>query len=233
MIFLRGDLHGGAAEELQHLTEEAHPELYRCTKEDYLIILGDFGCIWRQQRDAKEVELLDRIKAFPWTTLFFTGNHENMDRLYSDEFEECPMFGGTVKKIYDDIYMLQYGQHYTIDERTFFVVPGAPSIDKFRRVRGVSWWETEELSHTQWKEVIKAAKKLKKVDYILAHDVPTSVWFDLRQLHWAASTTSKGLEEVTKVLQCKAGFSGHYHMDKLYSDHNWRVLYNQPIELKG
>lgn len=237
MIFLRGDLHAGQAGELKYLNKEIHPELYYCTKQDYLIILGDFGFIWGNKRNPRELkELYDFKFKYPWTTLFLPGNHENYDRLYSDEFEEIEMFGDKVKVIYDDVYMLQYGRCYTIEGKTFFVVPGAESIDKEYRIENVSWWKQEQMNYSQWREVFDKAEELKSVDYILAHDIPESVFYylisdptfgTLKKI----SSTSKGLQSLIEKLEYKQGFSGHYHVDKHFPDMKWEILYNGITQL--
>ena len=73
------------------------------SKEDYVIVLGDFGGVWynlgdeaHQKMEQRKLEDLDQ-KSF--TTLFIPGNHENYARLMSDEFPEIEWHGGRVRQI--------------------------------------------------------------------------------------------------------------------------------------
>jgi hypothetical protein len=79
----------------------------------------------------------------PWTTLFIDGNHENFNRLFSEEFSEIDMFGDKVKKISDSIFYLQRGRVYKIDGKTFFTFGGGESIDKNSRLINIDWWSQE------------------------------------------------------------------------------------------
>lgn len=51
------------------------------TKDDYVIICGDFGGVWDEGK--METVLLDWLDSKSFTTLFVDGNHENFDRLYA------------------------------------------------------------------------------------------------------------------------------------------------------
>lgn len=48
-------------------------------KDEYLIIVGDFGGIW--YGTGRDNELLDRYAKLPFNILFIDGNHENFDAL--------------------------------------------------------------------------------------------------------------------------------------------------------
>ena len=52
------------------------------TKEDYVIICGDFGGVWSKDKESnEETMLMDWLDCKSYTTLFVDGNHENFDRL--------------------------------------------------------------------------------------------------------------------------------------------------------
>ena len=114
MIWVTGDTHG----EFHRLGKSNFPESDMMGKDDYLIILGDFGGVWDLQASAKEMRTVGWLNQAPFTTLFIDGNHENFDRLLSDEFEEVEMFGDKVKQISDTVYYLQRGRVYDIDGTT-------------------------------------------------------------------------------------------------------------------
>ena len=56
------------------------------TRDDYMIICGDFGGVW--DGGKKEERNLDWLEDLPFTTLFISGNHENFDLLRKYPTEE-------------------------------------------------------------------------------------------------------------------------------------------------
>ena len=72
-IFITGDTHG----DFSRLLPAAFHEQRDLTKEDYLIICGDFGSVW-DGGDAEQ-QWLDWLETRSFTTLFVSGNHENFD----------------------------------------------------------------------------------------------------------------------------------------------------------
>lgn len=76
-IFVTGDLHGQI--DIRKLNKRNFPIQDELTKEDYLIIVGDFGLVWH---DTKEEQYWTKwLSTRNFTTLFIDGNHENFDRL--------------------------------------------------------------------------------------------------------------------------------------------------------
>ncbi len=78
MIYITGDLHGNPSK-LDLFCEQIKQPL---TRDDYVIILGDFGMVWAA--DAQYGYFSDTIRIheffeekYSWTTLFIDGNHEN------------------------------------------------------------------------------------------------------------------------------------------------------------
>ena len=69
MIYATGDLHGNSLRFLP----QYFPEQSEMTKDDYMIVCGDFGCVWRG--DKSDDPQLDRLEALPFTILFVDGNH--------------------------------------------------------------------------------------------------------------------------------------------------------------
>ena len=87
---------------------------------------GDFG-IWHD--NAEERYWLKWLNNKPFTTVFVDGNHENFDRLYSDEFPIVDFHGGKAHKIRDNIYHLMRGYVFEFDGKRFFCLGGASSHD--------------------------------------------------------------------------------------------------------
>lgn len=105
MIFITGDTH----QDYRRFTELCFPEQKEMTKDDYVIICGDFGGVWNYQHESeREKMLMDELEAKSYTTLFVDGNHENFDRLYDYPVELW--HGGKVHKIRPSVIHLMRGQ---------------------------------------------------------------------------------------------------------------------------
>ena len=116
MIYITGDCH----REYRRFNTQNFPEQKGMTKEDYVIVCGDFGGVWSfEKEDKEEKHLLDWLEEKPFTTLFVDGNHENFDRLY----------GGKVHKIRPSVLHLMRGQVFEICNRSIFTFGGASSHD--------------------------------------------------------------------------------------------------------
>lgn len=229
MVYLTGDTHS----DLRRLTSKVFPEGRELSKEDYVIITGDFGLIWDRVPSDKELHWYKWLEEKPWTTLFVDGNHENFDRL--DLLEEIDKFSGKVGKLNDSVFHLKRGEVYIIDGHKIFTFGGGMSIDKNRRIPGLSWWDREFPNHREYKNGLdNLAKHDYKVDYILTHDAPSSMYKILDEKFGIIKTTEhdlpKFLEEVETLTEYKAWYFGHFHYnDPLDEKHN--VLYEDVIKI--
>lgn len=77
MIFITGDTHMPI--DMGKLSRERFPIQDQLTKDDYVIICGDFGGVWDGRWHDKRC--MDDLNARNFTTLFIDGNHENFDLL--------------------------------------------------------------------------------------------------------------------------------------------------------
>lgn len=175
MIFITGDTHGIV--DIHKLSASSFIHGKNMTKEDYVIILGDFALLWYPEGNEKvkqDNHWLDWLDAKPWTTLFLDGNHENHSMLYDLLIIE--KFGGKVGQVRDSIFHLKRGEVYEIDYNKFFVMGGAYSIDKLQRIEGISWWKEEEPSHAEYEYGLSNLEKNNwEVDYILGHTCPGKI----------------------------------------------------------
>lgn len=165
MIYIIGDTHGDMSRLYNYQQKN------KFTKNDYIIVCGDFGFIWNG--DYKKI--MKKIgRVIPATVLFVDGNHENFDIILSKETET--KWGGTVTKFWDNVYYLNRGEVYTIEGHTFFCFGGAHSIDQAWRVPHKSWWE-EEIPTLE--EIMKGAENLEnnlnKIEYVITHEAPAII----------------------------------------------------------
>ena len=94
MIYITGDTHV----DFSRFEEDKFPIQSEMTKNDYIIICGDFGGVWNYIVESiYEKHWLDWLNNKNFTTLFVDGNHENFERLYNYPVEEWR--GGKVHKI--------------------------------------------------------------------------------------------------------------------------------------
>ena len=228
-IIVTGDIHGNP---FQRLNVENFPEGKTYTKEDYVIILGDFGLVWDDS--AMEHSCLDWLENKPWTTLFIDGNHENYDLLNKFPIEEWG--GGRVQKIRSSVIHLLRGEVYDIGGYKFFAMGGARSHDiqdgvlevgdprikiwkkdnfKLFRINHISWWEEEIPNEEERKNALKnLAENDYKVDYILTHEAPSSDVILMDHLLYHPDEYSKWLEmEIRQKVKYKKWFFGHYHLN--------------------
>lgn len=124
MIYFTGDTHG----DFRRFSSEFFPEGKSCTKDDFVIILGDFGGVWKLMEDGGDERYwLNWLEEKSWTTLFIDGNHENHDRLNAMPVEEW--HGGKVHKIRSSVLHLMRGQVFHIGGYRMFTFGGACSHD--------------------------------------------------------------------------------------------------------
>ena len=229
MVYITGDIHGNP---FQRLNLENFPEGKTYTKEDYVIILGDFGLVWDDS--AMEHSCLDWLENKPWTTLFIDGNHENYDLLNKFPIEEWG--GGRVQKIRSSVIHLLRGEVYDIGGYKFLAMGGARSHDiqdgilevgdprikiwkkddfKLFRINHISWWEEEIPNEEERKNALKnLAENDYKVDYILTHEAPSSDVILMDHLLYHPDEYSKWLEmEIRQKVKYKKWFFGHYHLN--------------------
>ena len=124
MSLVEGDIHGKP----ERFSSDLFKEGKELTKDDYVIILGDFGLIWDYQGENKnEKYWLDWLNDKPWTTLFIDGNHCNFDRLNSYEVSEW--HGGKVHFIRPSVIHLMRGEIFNIGGKKILAMGGAESHD--------------------------------------------------------------------------------------------------------
>ena len=216
-VFVTGDTHG--AHSIGKLWSNSWPEGQRLTKNDYVIIAGDFGLVYYPEGQNKA--LLDHLDRQPWTTLFIDGNHENFDRLYSYREKDC--FDGPVGVVRPSVLHLKARGHvYNIGGRRIWTFGGGVSPDKDQRVEGESWWPQELPTEGEMGYGLEQIKRYGgKFDYIITHDCPSRVLIPCWKYFKHNNSPSKRnptiigdyLEKVAGMVSFKRWIFGHYHND--------------------
>ena len=221
MIYLTGDTH--IPLDVEKLNTRSFPEQKKMTRDDYVIVLGDFGLLWHEDKEYYWWKRWFEEKNF--TTLWIDGNHENHD--WIDSLPVSEWHGGKVHMISPNIIHLMRGQIFTIENNTFFTFGGALSIDKEMRRENVTWWAREEASYAEQEEGLKNLEKYNnKVDYILTHTCPDeliNIMFPEAK-YKADSVTGKYLDYISKIASYRKWYFGHWHVRREMG--KFLVLYN-------
>lgn len=224
MIFITGDTH--IPIDISKLSSKNFHKSHELTKDDIVIICGDFGGIW--DKSAEELYWLNWLNNKNFTTYFIDGNHEN--HIMLNEFEQVEINGGKARKIRDSIYHLMRGQVFEICNKKFFTMGGATSHDKELRQEGVSWWKEELPSKEEYKEAnLNLEKHNWTVDYIITHCASNRIQKNINPTYDVDELTNY-LDKLEDKLKFQKWYFGHYHIDeKIDSKHI--VLYNDIIEI--
>lgn len=225
-IFLTGDTHNST--DIKKLNIENFKEQKDLTKNDYLIILGDFGFPWTYGESKEDKYWLDWLNDKNFTTLFLDGNHENFDQLYT--YPIVKFNGAKCHKLRDSVYHIMRGEITTLNNTNFLCMGGALSIDRVYRKENISWWKEENPTYKEWE---RAFINIDKADVILTHDAPYSV---LNQLLRAEKdevnkTLDRLLERNTRA---NKRYFGHHHIEEhiKYKGVDFYALYNNIVEIK-
>ncbi len=233
-IYITGDTHG----DVRRLNTTSFYEQKEMTKDDYVIILGDFGLVWDYKGESREERnWLNWLEEKSFTTLFIDGNHENHDRLREMSVEMWN--GGKVHKVRPSVIHLMRGQVFNIDGLKIFTFGGASSHDikdgilepgdprikkwwkdytKLFRINKQSWWEGELPTKQEMAEgLINLEKNNWKVDYVMTHCTASSTTAIIGDGHYGQDILTDYLQEIKDRLKFKKWFFGHHHIDKQIS----------------
>lgn len=182
-------------------------------KDSIIIHVGDVGFSQKASGWLKERHLiyLQRILDSKNIDLYLAyGNHD--DQFYWREY----------KNPFSRIHFCDTGLHM-IEGLSFFFICGAISIDRFRRVEGVSYWKNEGVD---FKKVFAEITKVSQVDYVISHTAPSSFYpYGFNNILWAFQEDAdlkedlleerNLMEEVKKRLftkfNIKGWVRGHFH----------------------
>lgn len=255
MIYVTGDTHGDFKRFSKKNLEKQHITL---TNNDYIIICGDLGLCW-----AKDASFEYNCKIFserPYTVLWVQGNHENYDMI--EEFPIEVWHGGKVRHIVrDKVILLERGQVFEIDNKTFFTFGGAASHDiqggildpsdpdfakkkkmlnsseneKPFRVLHESWWPQELPTETELQEGLHNLESINyKVDYVITHCCSTSLQNKLCNgmlSIYQPDILTDYFNGIEKKLQFSHWYFGHYHNNANVAD-KYTLLYNALIPIE-
>lgn len=206
MIYITGDLHGMID---GYRLEQNHFDYSGLTRDDYLIVVGDFGFVWHgTQQDQDNMAFL---KELPVTILFIDGNHENFDALEQYPVEQW--HAGMIHRIADNIIHLMRGQVFLIEGKRYFTFGGGTSIDKARRTEGVSWWPQEMPNMQEYETGLATLDAYEwQVDYVLTHTAPSQIIKRIAP-YIGKDKLNDYLATIDMELRYTHWYFGHYHVE--------------------
>ena len=236
-VYVTGDLHGDM--DIRKLGTRNFSEGRNLTKDDYVIVAGDFGLVWDVNESGQSEQYwIDWLSNKKWTTLFVDGNHENFDRI--NALPQVELFDGKAGMLTKSIFHLKRGEIYNINGSKFFTFGGAYSIDKARRKSFISWWPQEEPNKAEMDWGLENLERHNnEVDYVVTHTAPTEVIKEMSEYRlnfyddyyiMKMDSCSKYLSEVKKRIKFKKWYFGHFH-DNGELDDGFHVLYHDIIKV--
>ncbi|WP_300957923.1 metallophosphoesterase, partial [Faecalibaculum rodentium] len=201
MIYITGDIH--REQDIHKINPREFEAGNHLTPDDYVIICGDFGCIW--DGGSGDRFWLNWLESLPWNTLFIDGNHENFDVL--NTYPIVDYKGGKARQIRSNIFHLLRGEVYDIGGRSFFTFGGAFSHDVQYRTEHLNWWQDELPTKEECENGYRNLNACNwKVDYVLTHDVyeshPMAGKYEKSMDHYDASRQDiqKYLDDIVVLL---------------------------------
>ena len=249
MIYITGDCH----KDFSRFIMKNFPEQKQMTKEDYVIICGDFGGVWCSRKDnRKSIDDFDLnwLEEKTFTTLFVDGNHENFDELYKYPVKEW--HGGKVRELRPSVLHLMRGEIFEISGKIIFAFGGAGSHDikdgiiewdangrwkktakkweregKQFRINHYSWWKQELPSQ---EEIENAWKNLEKqnyqVDYIVTHCCPNTLLFEVAMKKYRNIEVAENYEDKNMLTELLDTINGKVKYKKWFFGH-----YHEDMEI--
>lgn len=252
MVYITGDTHG----EWNRFSIDNFPEQKDMTRDDYIIVCGDFG-IWND--DKTERWWLKWLSEKSFTVLFVDGNHENFDRLFGEEFDVVEFHGGMAHKIRENIYHLMRGYVFELCGKKFFTFGGARSHDisdgvlypedyasrkelfnayrnavskrKLVRIKNLSWWEQEMPTQEEMKRGMDALSLCdNSVDFIVTHCCPSHIASVFSMGMYKPDELTSYFNMVAETVKFSKWFFGHYHDNRVIMS-KFVMLYEQIIRV--
>lgn len=237
MVYVAGETHG-KFDALSKFSKGDEGKFL--SKNDYVIVPGDFG-VWH--KTLNEIKKLDSTLNFK--LLFLDGNHEHYKLLNS--FPEKQFCGGKVHDVYG-VYHLCRGEVYKLpiegDCITIAVCGGGDSKDKNMRVEGVTWFPEETISNEDVENLFYNVKNHTKIDYFISHSLSAEIkseWnYKLINSMFPVLSTFEMHESDFRirdiVSKLKAGqyISAHEHVDRefLLNGKKYRCVYRDFVKLE-
>ena len=224
-IFITGDKHGDYSELSDKLSR------LQTSKQNVVIILGDHGALYYEDHGADRKKKW--LSSLPATFICIRGNHDHRPdcAAYSHEFVQVnePDYAGQFyvdKRFPNVLFTKEYGW-YRFGAKRVFVIGGAFSIDKYRRVnmqeRGFTsylWFSDEQLYPAERDAAqSQLAMGADGEFYVMSHTcpiqyIPRDAFLPGVNQSIVDNTMEIWLSEVEEGLKYAKWYCGHYHVNR-------------------
>lgn len=223
--FVTGDKHGDLLPILQFIWR------FDLGEESRIIVCGDMGICWRKDKKDFEAQVFNYERNCNGVHLYWIdGNHENFDIINSFE-------GGPIYHNSEHIHYISRGTTFSAiingNKRKMLFLGGADSIDKSRRIEGLSWWPQEQITLENINKVFP-----EHYDYVFTHCCPYSYFHKNRgflcthggELRDITHQSEEMLDLLFDKITYNHHYFGHYHTD-MKLDEKHTCLFKDFIEL--
>lgn len=224
-VFITGDKHGDYSELETKLTR------YKATKQDVVIILGDHGTLYYEDRSAERKKKW--LNDLPATFICIRGNHDHRPdcAAYSHKLIDVnePTHAGSFyidEKYPNILYTKEYGW-YRFGTKRVFVIGGAFSVDKYKRVKmqeagftGYLWFSDEQLYPRERDDAqCQLVKEAQGEFYVMSHTVPMKyvprdTFMPNVDQKTVDNTMEWWLNDLEDGLSYQKWYCGHWHIDR-------------------
>lgn len=216
-IYITGDTHGDFTN-LINLTR-----ILEIKKDDLLIILGDVGVNFTN--DEGDIYRKMQLTKIPATILCIQGNHEMRPTSPGIvwDYKKCEWNSGEIwyEQDFPKILFAEDGDRYEINGRSFLVIGGAYSVDKYYRLTNGLPWFSDEQPDDEIKSRVMAQLKEDSFeeDVILSHTCPMSLrpvdkfmkGIDQSKVD---TSTEEFLEKIHLITKYNKWYCGHWHINR-------------------
>jgi len=199
MIMYVGDLHG----EVSAFAEI--DQIARKNNVDIIVQVGDSGVSWNDSCSVVKYFKERNLDSPIWYSC--GGNHENWDRWRAHKLEQK----SKVVEIVSGFFWVTRAHTIELDGKSHLFFGGAESIDKHMRVDGLTWWDYETPTASEFSDFFEAFDT-GRPDIVVAHEAPLCV--SLNRSGRDSQVTPKNLQNVIRLSNHRPAhyYFGHHHI---------------------
>lgn len=241
MLYVTGDIHGDPFERFSY---NRNVDVREINEDDYVIIAGDFGCVWDWRGNSNEdAYKLSWLNSKPWTTIVVLGNHEAWN-VYEDMPDVTPdfVYAGSVKqcvymnKVYDKIYIVDSVAILKLCDKAVLAIAGADSHDKMYRTEGKTWWPQEKINIAKCIDFFEKNSAISNYyDLIVTHDAPSIMMDGIGSYYYLRVTYGEMFLDMVRQNFCFGKWiHGHMHLNFQYPedvDSRVRCVYEDIVSI--
>lgn len=214
MVYITADTHG----DIDRLTDK---KLKKIKIGDTLIVLGDFGFLWSEDKNTEKN--LKKIRKLPFRVLFIDGYNENFEVLA--KYPSVEFKGAKAREIIPTkLYYIERGEIIDIDDYRILFFGGRddPTDDFFS-----DYIPSQKDFDNCMNNLEKADFK---VDYVLTHSPSGNTERFLNLDHTRMGNTFDFLDNIQAKTTYGKWYFGYYHRDK-YISSKLQAVFEDVIKL--